>query len=535
MLQCVKNFMFRHSKALLTLMFYGVIFQIHPVWAQTECIEVSLPSGIYPAGTVLSAKTNAENGDLKYTLDGSDPTLLSSIWPSEKTLGPDLLSRSKNHFIHNSASERSWHFDADVKRVVVIGFASFNPKTGLQQCPTSFYSYVLEEDVHEMPFLSLVGDEHDLFDFEEGILNAGILRDSLRAGNCDLRGSKHERQVNVMYMPVKGRSQSLKMGVRCHGGTARQTQQKGMRLKSGKEYGGGLLKLSMFGKDVALRECVLRPSSISYSGLGLEDHFSSFLAIIMGVDAARHQFVEVYINGIYHGVYSMQERINENWLKVNMKAKEPIIVSSWSDQTHADFVEMMVFLEGADLTKPTQFAYIDSVLDLNAFIRYQVVEQFIMNRDWPSGNVKFWRDADDPDSKWRPIFFDGDAGFFFVDFNPLKNALGESQCDRCRTTPKAGLLMRRLWSNPHFRNTFIEFSELTVNGKLSYEKTSAWSKILLKQMEPAHGEMVGRFNHTKHQDFESSRQWLDVFLKTQPERLLNALREVQSDVSFEWE
>ena len=82
------------------------------------------------------------------------------------------------------------------------------------------------------------------------------------------------------------------------------------------------------------------------SGLGLED-LQLIPRIIMS-DVARHQFAEVYINGIYHGVYSMQERINENWLKVNMKVKEPIIVSSWSDQTHADFVEMMVFLEGAD-------------------------------------------------------------------------------------------------------------------------------------------------------------------------------------------
>ena len=520
---------------LTKFIFGSLICVTYPALSQCECLEVSLPSGIYPTGTVLNANSNIKNGVLKYTLDGSDPTWVSPRWEDEKPLNSSLFSTSKNHYINISARNRSFYFDEDVKRIITIGFASFDSTTGLQQCPTSFYSYALKKDAPTIPILSVIGNEHDLFDYKQGILNPGILRDSSRAGNCDLRGREHEREVEVTYLPLKGPSQSLVMGISCHGGTARQTQQKGIRLKSRKEYGGGYLNMFMFGKEIQLQECALKPTSITYSRLGVEDYLGSFLANTLELNAPWQNFVEVYINGIYHGLYTAQERINKNWLKTNMGAKKPVIVSSWNDKTNTDFVNMMVFLETADLTDPIQYAFIDSVLDLNAFIKYQILEQFIMNRDWPNANIKFWRDIADPTSKWKPIFYDGDAGFFFINFDPLINAMGESQCKRCRTTPRAGLLMRKLWANPNFRNIYIETSFLLVNGLLSYEKTGPLSDNLLDIIKPAHLEMAQRFKHTSHDSFNTSWQHLHRFLKMQPKRLMDYLCKYESGVSFEWE
>lgn len=521
---------------LIKLIFSSLILITHSALSQYECVEVSLSSGIYPTGTILNAKSKAKNGILKYTLDGSDPTWVSPRWNDKKPLNPSLLSTSKNHYINISAHNRSFYFDEDVKRIITVGFASFDSITGLQQCPTSFYSYIFEKDTYTMPFLSLIGDEHDLFDYERGIFNSGVLRDSLKAGNCDLRGRKYEREINVTYIPFNSPSQSLNMGVRCHGNTARQTQQKGMRLKSRKEYGGGHLNMDMFSKEVLLQECVLRPTSISYSGLGVEDYLSSFLAITLGLDAPRHNFVEVYINGIYHGVYTVQERINENWLKVNMKAKEPVIISSWYDKTNTDFVNMMTFLETADLTDSVQFAFIDSILDLDAFIKYQVLEQFIMNKDWPGTNVKFWKDTANPTSKWRPIFYDGDAGFLYTYYDPLISAMGGGFCKSrwCKATPQAGLLMRKLWSNPNFRDTYIETSLLLTNGLLSYEKTGPLSNSLVDVVRPTHSKMIQRFKHTYRDDFDTSWQHLQEFLENQSELLMYYLCEHESGVpSFE--
>lgn len=527
--------MFPIRKNFVVLVFYSLSVLTHPVWSQTECIQVSLPSGIYPEGTALDAKTNAEGGVLKFTLDGSDPTLLSPKWLGEKSLESDLLSRSRNECVNISAFGRSWHYDDSVKRVVVIGFASFDAKTGMQQCPTTYRTYVFESNVHEMPVLSIVGDEHDLFDYERGILNSGTLRDSLKAGNCDLRGREYEREVKVMYLPLDGPTQSLAMGLRCHGGTARQTQQKGLRLKARQEYGGEQLEVSMFGRDVVLTECVLKPTTITYSGLGIEDHLSCFLAVVLELEAPHQRFVEVYINGVYHGVYTIQERVECDWLKDRTGAKEPAIASSWGDTTHADFAEMMAFLESADLADPLQFAFIDSVLDLKAFIQYQVLEQFIMNRDWPCGNVKFWRDEADSTAKWRPIFYDGDAAFLFQDFNPLLHAMGESQCALCRTTPQAGLMLRKLWSNAGFRKAYIDIAQFYVDGLFSYEKTDTWRNMLLNKMNPVYPEMIQRFNHIKASDLEIKQKWLRRFLKTQPERLMEFLHEAESGVTFDWQ
>ena len=95
---------------------------------------------------------------------------------------------------------------------------------------TAFKSYVLEDQPSPMPILSLIGSWDDLFSDKKGILNPGDLRDSLPAGNCDKRGRAWERLVQFDMMEVGQNTQSLKMGLRAHGGSSRKSQQKGLRL-----------------------------------------------------------------------------------------------------------------------------------------------------------------------------------------------------------------------------------------------------------------------------------------------------------------
>jgi len=95
---------------------------------------------------------------------------------------------------------------------------------------------------------------------------------------------------------------------------------------------------------------------------------------------------------------------------------------------------------------------------MDNFIQYQLFNIYLNNRDWPGNNIKYWNTRA-PGSKWRWIAFDTDFGFGIWDVNDYKlntlefalDPLGPSWPNPTWST----LFLRRLISNPGFRNNFI--------------------------------------------------------------------------------
>jgi hypothetical protein len=157
-----------------------------------------------------------------------------------------------------------------------------------------------------------------------------------------------------------------------------------------------------------------------------------------------------------------------------------------------------------------------------------------MNRDWPQGNVKCWRD-NVPGGKWRWIFFDGDAGLRFRNLNGLKHALGESQCDHCRTGGTASTLFKKLWENPIFRRQFIARATGITSTLFAPEKTMKWLEITWNQLQPSFLDQIKRFAHTNLDEGQNDLNTISYFLQTQPERYMGFIHESQNAQPFESE
>ncbi len=485
------------------------------------------PAGIYDRAIPVLPSFESDTLQLRYSLDGTDPTADSPLVQGPIRIDSTTYSTSAADTVRTAAKGHPFYLPNSTKRITVLGVALFDP-AGNPKSETAFQSYISKNQSNRLPIFSLIGDWEDLFSSERGILNPGDLRDSLPAGNCDRRGRDWEREVYTHFFAGGDEVQSLPMGLRTHGGSSRKSQQKGLRLYMRKSYGQPRMQINMFNRAQQVERLALKPASRSYSSLGIEDHLSCFMAHLLKLETPHHLFSEVYINGVYQGVYTLHPRIDENWLKTEYNAQDPILLEGWdgrgSDVVDSSFVNLIDFATENDLSDPTSYRHMANQMDIDNFIDYQIFEQFIMNRDWPQGNVKCWRD-NVPGSKWRWIFFDGDAGIQFSKLNGLKHALGESQCPYCRTGGNASILLKKFWENDQFRNKFKERARHITSNIFTTENTAKWVKATWSQLQSSFQDQIDRFGHTSLDEGQKNLNIISNFLKSQQERYMGFLDE----------
>jgi hypothetical protein len=132
------------------------------------------------------------------------------------------------------------------------------------------------------------------------------------------------------------------------------------------------------------------------------------------------------------------------------------------DEQH--YFDMMAFVETHDMSDPANYAYVNTLMDVDNFIDYQIAEIYFDNTNWPHVNIKYWRKRTDGyqpgapyghDGRWRWMLYDTDFGFGLIDreldvyHNNLVMAIDPNWNDW------AGLLLRSLLDNPEFKTRFI--------------------------------------------------------------------------------
>jgi parallel beta-helix repeat protein len=197
-------------------------------------------------------------------------------------------------------------------------------------------------------------------------------------------------------------------------------------------------------------------------------------SIVMGqmdLDVQAYRPVVTYVNGEYWGIYNLREKLNADYL-----AQHHIV-----DQTNLDYLEyefseipvvvegdleyhneFMDFVEHNDLSLPENYAVIDSKMDIDEYINYQITQIYCDNINWPNTNVRWWRERT-PGSKWRWILVDLDWGFG-VDYPGFSSHFTHNALKLAVAAPGtfgeyfkwSGSLFRKLLENDEFKNEFIQ-------------------------------------------------------------------------------
>ena len=403
-----------------------------PILGVTAPPHFSAGRGFYDQAfnLYLSAEAGAQ---IRYTIDGSEPTAVTG------TLYTGPLPISTNTMLRVGAFKT-----AQLPSVILTHTYLMNANAALRS----------------MPVLSLVANTNNLWG------PAGIMETNPR--NTTQRGPAWERPVSVeLIRPTDNGGFALDAGLRVQGGGYVRERydplgslpfnKYSLRLYFRGDYGASRLKYPWF-PNVPFDEferVSLRAGMNDHSDPFIVDELVRRLYGDTGNVSSHGTFANLFLNGEYKGYYNPAERIDADFLRSwHGGTNDWDLMAQFGEIREGDNVkwnEMLSYITGNDMASASAFANASTLLDIDNFIDYLIVNVYAGTGDWPHNN---WRAARErvPGGKYQFIVWDaewamGNAG---RDVN-VNNLTGE-----LAGTSEIARLFQSLIDNPEFRQRFAD-------------------------------------------------------------------------------
>ena len=425
--------------------------------------------GFYNEGFELKLKTKLKGGSVYYTQDGTEPNKQSQKYSEEEPI---------------NIGEKS---DVTMVCARVIG----EDENELSEI--SVHTYFVGEKIrnrHELPIISIVTDEQNLFDEELGIYTED---------NARYRGSEWERPIHLEFFENNGeRVIAQNAGVRIHGGISRRYKQKTLRIYADDKYNrSGYFEYDIFKRlpkknsteqVEKFSRLLLRNSGNDWGSTMFRDALLQRLVLpLNSMDTQAYRPAVLYINGQYWGIHNVRERYDEYYIAGTYKVEKKDIVlldgnaklvrGKVEDRKH--YQDMLAFIRDRGLVEHDHYEYIKTLMDTDNYRDYVIVQTYIGNIDWPHGNIKYWRYKTDgykekapygQDGRWRWMLYDTDHGYgMFRNSEDIygrkrdysHNTINWVMSEKIGNNVWANFLIRSLMKNDTFKNDFLNrYSDL---------------------------------------------------------------------------
>ncbi len=463
-----------------------------------------IEGGYFEQDFQLHIINNIPNTSIYYSINGNIPDTDATLYKNAISITRNNMADAFISTLQNTTDAQFFTPEREnIPQIHVIRAAAFNSQG--EQCSRVYtHSYIPRNSPtysDTLPVMSICAQNHDLFDFEKGIFVPGIHWETENpdwTGNYYQHGDDWEIEVHIEFFEHDGAAiLSHNAGMRTHGGNSRRNQQKGLKLYARAEYGRKKFYHNIFPEKSIYEfdRWVLKPMSASWNQSGIEDYVACKMAGKLNVDYISTRPVILYINGEYWGLYYLQEKPDEKYIAENYKLDSDSIDMIESMYAHvvagdnSDFQQLYNFIETHDLSDESDYRYVESQIDIDNFIDYQLFEIFIANYDWPDNNMRCWRSKQEG-SKWRWIFFDGDAAFNNSQYDSFAHALNTSD-EGWPTNAASTLFLRKLLSNSDFRRLFSDRLKYVTLNTFHYRNTEA---IFQQALEWAGSEIINQIN-----------------------------------------
>ncbi len=399
-------------------------------------------SGFYANSQTISLSTSSAQAKIYYTFDGSDPTEQSTLYTAPITITSNTPLRSRSYL------------------------------DGWMPSKVESQTYLFGKQP-DIPVMILNANPFDLFDSNSGmyVKGPGAAQDFPHFGANFWED--WERAAQFEILDVSGQTYRANAGIKIFGGWSRGNAQKSFSVFARKKYGTSNFEIQLFPKSEIenYESFVLRNSGNDWDQTMIRDGYVVNIIEDIGIDYQQYRPVISYINGEYWGIYNMREKISEHFISSHHDVPTNHIDllaynNGFEDNLETihgsknDFLNLIQYISSNDVSNPNIYATISDWMDIEAYIKYQVVQTFIDNRDWPGNNVKLWRDNREG-GKWRWILYDSDFGFAFpkwmsdhYKFNTIDFAL-ETNGPGWPNPPWSTFLFRKLMENNSFKHQFI--------------------------------------------------------------------------------
>ncbi len=519
----------RHLLSLLILLVFStahaqVVLFSHDGGFHSDTFSLAMRLDLAPQGEPFT---------IHYTLNGGTPTECDPLYTAPLPLTPALYSASAAYRIQNVPNDR-WFQPDSVERIIVVRAAAFDT-AGNRRSPVITQSYLVDSLLRRkipLPVISLCTDSLSLFDHDTGLFVRGQCFDPLhpyRTGNYFQRGILWERPAAFEYYDSSGASLAVDCGLRIHGNSQRVLSQKGLSLYARKEYGPSHFNLPFFPDSPLERyqRLVLRPWKTSWSAAGVEDWLCQQIARPMRFDRLASRPVVLFLNGEYWGIYFLEEKADEHYIEDHYRTDNRTVsfLAYWGDEvengTNHRWNDLYQWLLHADLTSTPNYNYLASQVDIDALMDYMLMQLLVANDDWPISNVRFWAA---PGMPWRWVFFDGDGTLATLPESPaiLDRMTYADAGFTTRTSPKATLLFRKLFSNPHFLQRSAERLRELVDSHFDYQRTSRLLNDIASQVVAEVPYQIRRFDApSSMMSWRTAIAAIDSYLRTEPQAMLD--------------
>lgn len=443
-------------------------------------LHFSVDGGFFPAEVVV--ELSAPGAEAYYTVDGSAPSPQSPRYKRPLRIGETTVLRAV-----------AYHADG-------------------RKSPVVSHTYFIDEPRTNFPVVSIGISPAILFHPRTGLFMLGNNAvDSLWKKPGANFWSRSEFPSSVEFFEADGkcayRSQS---GLRLFGGMSRLFPQKSIAIVARHRYGETRIRHKVFGEKGLdkFKFLVLRNSGSDFGKAHFRDALMTSLVDDWDIEKQDYRPAHVYINGQYWGIYNIREKVNRYFIgghhpdvdKDSIDLIEHRYTRKRGSARH--YLDLLEFLEGHSLAEPANYAYVQSQMDVENFIDFQVAQIYFDNQD-AGGNIKFWR-PQKPGARWRWILYDTDWGFGLHGRNTYRNnSLAfhtEPDGPSWPNPPWSTFLLRKLLENKDFERDFV-------NRFTGYLSTSFSAETVLDRIDSIYNHLSPEMpRHLKRWNL-SRRKW----------------------------
>ena len=456
-------------------------------------LEFDHPSGFYQSEFRLLISTRIEGATIYYTTNGATPTPVSGrryrkhIPVSETTIL--RAAAFQRDMAVTEVYTQTYLFiaailkqdGANLPKVWGTNSGQFIPAHYAMSATDSASRQRIAEGLQSLPVLSIVSDREDLFSTQKGIYLHPLER-----------GINWERPASVeMFDSRKPGGFQINCGLRIHGGMSRRPEESpkhSFRLLFKRRYGATELTSAVLGRNKkhGLDELVLRAGGsdcwLDSNGerrrqaTYIRDEWMRQAMADMGYPSARGQFVHVFLNGLYWGVYNMCERPIASLQTPSPGGYDVLNAHQTESGDHVAWNALMT-LANSGVGDTPRYEAVSGRLDLTQFADYLILNFYAGNSDW------------DRSSNWYAIRPRVAGGRFQFSVWDAERTFGEIDADTTGLDDEESpmRLFHKLSENPTFRELFATRAQhlLLRDGPLAGSPAAQRFRRLADSIEPA--------------------------------------------------
>lgn len=437
-------------------------YQYQPTPGEPNCGKIcedilgnpmfSIPGRVYETEQTLQLELTVPNDapegtSIFYTLDGSEPTVLSTRFIHPITISSNTIVRAK---------------------LFCDGYLS--PRSVTQ-------SYLFHGREVTLPVISIVSDKGYFYDEKIGILVDGTYNSEKQNYKYDWR-----RPINFEYFESNGTESELNQlcETRVAGNSTRKRPLKSLCVYANKRFGTKRLQYEFFPDQCPgitdFKSIMLRNSGDDFYFLYMRDAIiQRTMGPYVGLDWQAWSPAIIYINGEYKGMLNIRERSNEDNIYTHYDGLEDIdMVENGYKLKEGDWENLRKFMafiqeEGHTVEEYEQWMDVDEYRDL------MIMHLFYNNIDYPGNNVVLWRPRTE-NGRWRFIAKDADLTMGRSDVPPSYNIIEwlynpdyDPKYNWGNNSYQSTMLFRRLMDDSTFFDDFIDRNAIYMGDFLRYD------------------------------------------------------------------